>query len=222
METLLISIGMLVICIVLLLGVLVLWLGPTRGDGIKKYSNPQKALFVIDVQEDYTGVTAKSPFPYKNSEKLIASVNRVIEKASERDWVIVYIRQEFEGFLGVMVSRIFGKGTAVKGSPGTDIDRRISIVNGNIFPKPKGDAFSNPELGRFLIGHKVDEVFLTGLDAEFCVYQTARGALNREYKVNIIKDAIALRAGKKWDALMRKYERNGVILKDSVQFTDFP
>jgi hypothetical protein len=32
---------------------------PTTGAKISKYANPQKALLVIDVQEDYTGLKGK-------------------------------------------------------------------------------------------------------------------------------------------------------------------
>jgi len=212
MEIFLILVAVLVICIGLLMGILVLLTGPTKGPKIEKYTDPRKALFVIDVQEDYTGATARPPFPYKKSRELITSINGFIEKAARNDFIIVYIRQEFDGFMGVMISRVFGKGTAIRGNPGTEIDQRVTIVNDNIFPKPKGDAFSNPELGQFLVEHQVDEIFLAGLDAQFCVYQTARGALNRGYGVNVLTDCIALRAEKKWDLLMKKYERYGVVL----------
>jgi nicotinamidase/pyrazinamidase len=221
MQIFLISIATLVVFAALLIGILVLVGGPTKGPKIPEYTGPRKALLVIDVQEDFTGRTAKAPFPYKNSKELITSINRFIEKASHQNYIVVYIRQEFDGFMGKMVSRIFSGGTAIRGNPGTGIDSRISIVNNNTFPKPKGDAFSNPELGKFLAEHKVNELYLTGLDAQFCVFQTARGALNRGYRVNVVTDCIALRAEKKWDALMKKYERNGIILKKAVEAAGF-
>lgn len=217
MEVFIIFAGAVIVCIGLLIGILILLAGPTRGEKIEKYSDSRKALLVIDVQEDFTGKTAKPPFPYKNSGELIASVNGAIKNATDKGFIIVYIQQEFAGFTGKITSRLFGKGTAVKGNPGTEIDQRISIINDNIFPKPKGDAFSNPELGKFLVENRVDELFLTGLDAEFCVYHTACGALNRGYGVNAVRDCIALRAEKKWDALMKKYERKGIVLKQSSE-----
>jgi len=118
-----------------------------------------------------------------------------------------------------MISRLFAAGTAIKGNPGTGIDRRVSIINDNIFLKPKGDAFSNPELGEFLIKHSVNELYLTGLDAQFCVYQTARGGLNRGYRVHAVTDCIALRAEKKWDSILEKYEHHGIILTKSEQLS---
>jgi hypothetical protein len=58
------------------------------------------------------------------------------------------------------------------------------------FSKPQGDSFANPKLNEFLTGQRVNELYLAGLDPEFCIYATARGALNRGYKVNVITDAI--------------------------------
>ncbi|MEJ2246288.1 MAG: cysteine hydrolase [Acidobacteriota bacterium] len=209
--------GVLVVCAGVLAGFFILLAGPTKGPKIQEYADPRKALLVIDIQEDFTGKTAKPPFPYKDSNELIESVNRAIEIATVKGFIIVYIRQEFEGFAGKMISRLFGRGTAVKGSPGAEMDQRIFIESDNIFSKPKGDAFSNIEFGKFLVEHQVNELFLTGLDAEFCVRMTARGALNRGYRVNAVTDCIALRAERKWDALMKKYERYGVVLKRSEE-----
>ena len=63
-----------------LIGVIILTTQPTRGNKIAQYEFPQQALLVIDLQEDYTGTTAQPPFPYKESEKLIATVNTIIEE----------------------------------------------------------------------------------------------------------------------------------------------
>ncbi len=179
---------------------------------------PKQALLVIDIQEDYTGTTAKDPFPYKDSNELITTVNKIIEKASEKNLSIVYIRQEYDGLWGEIFSNVFSGGTAIKGNPGTKIDQRISIKSTNVFPKPKGDAFSNPLFDKFLIDQKVDEIYLVGLDAEFCVYATATGGLNRGYNVNIITDAIALKAKDKWNEIITKYTRDGINLLTTNEF----
>ena len=112
----------------------------------KKFDNPQKALLVIDIQEDYTGATAQPPFPYKDSERLIATVNKIIEEASKKDIIVVYIRQEFDGFVGRTISKLFGHSTAIKGNLGTEFDKRINIISNHCFTKSKPDALTNPNL----------------------------------------------------------------------------
>jgi len=55
----------------LYIGVIILVI-PTKGTQISQYVHPHKALLVIDIQEDSTGITAKDSSPFKNdSEKLI-------------------------------------------------------------------------------------------------------------------------------------------------------
>lgn len=186
--------------------------------GNMNYDNPRKALFVIDIQEDYTGTTAKPPFPYKDSERLISAVNKIIEEASRKNIITVYIRQEFDGFIGRTVSKLIGHSTAIKGNPGTGIDKRINIISDNSFSKPWPDAFTNPELERFLNEHQINGLYLVGLDAAGCVYFTAKGALKRGYSVSIIKDGIALLDERKWDDILKKYEQDGITLIESNEF----
>jgi nicotinamidase-related amidase len=213
-----------ILCVVgLLAGGIIYTVVPTRGEKIDKYSNPQKALLVIDIQEDYTGTAAKPPFPFRDSEKLIAVVNKIIAEAPRKNIVIVYIKQEFAGFWGTIFSRVFAKGTAIKGNPGAEIDKRISLSSDHIFSKPKGDAFANPELGSFLIKNQVNDLYLVGLDAEYCVYATAQGALNRGYTVNIITDSVLwdghiLQTDEKRDKIIKKYKESGIILRSSGEF----
>ena len=187
---------------------------------VKKKQNSQKALLVIDIQEDYTGETAQSPFPYKDSEKLIKTVNNIIDEASKKNIIIVYIRQEFEGFLGKVLSRIVGHGTAIKGKPGTEIDRRINIISNYCFTKSMPDAFSNNEFEDFLNERHIKELYLVGLDAAGCIHFTAKGALKKGYKVSIIKDGIVLLAENKWDSLLMKIKQDGINLISSNEFQE--
>lgn len=180
----------------------------------------KKALLVIDIQEDYTGATAKPPFPYKDSENLIATVNKITEIAAKKNITTVYIRQEFDGFFGRLISRVFGHSTAIKGSPGTEFDKRIVIRSNHCFAKSMPNAFSNPDFESFLEDNQIIELYLVGLDAEGCVYLTAKGALKRGYKVSIIKDGIVLLAEKKWDSLLKKYKKNGITLLLSKEFDE--
>ncbi|MCC5468134.1 cysteine hydrolase family protein [Pelosinus baikalensis] len=180
----------------------------------------KKALLVIDIQEDYTGAMAKPPFPYKDSERLIATVNKIIEMAARKNLIIVYIQQEFDGFFGRMISKVFGHGTAVKGNPGTEFDKRVKIASDHCFAKPMPDAFSNPNFESFIKENHINELYLVGLDAEGCVYFTAKGALKRGFKVSIIQDGIVLLAEKKWNSLLKKYKKNGITLLLSKEFDE--
>jgi nicotinamidase/pyrazinamidase len=196
----------------LVLGWLSARTNPTKGDKIAEYANPQRAIVIIDVQEDYTGTEAKPPFPYKDSARVIQALNDLPDAAAPRHVLVVYVRHEFGGFLGRAFSKIFSHGTALPGTPGAALDCRLSVGSQPVFTKPTADAFSCAAFETFLIGRRVNELFLAGLDAEYCVRSTARGALARGYKVNVISDGILLLADKRRDALLRQFQRDGARL----------
>jgi nicotinamidase-related amidase len=217
LKTILIALAVIVVSGVCLVSWVYVFTAPTKGQRIAEYASVKKALLVIDIQEDFTGTTAKPPFPYEDCDKTIATVNELIDKAHSENVIVVYLKQEFVGFFGTIYSKIFCKGAVIKGRPGTAADKRISIVTDYVYSKSKGDAFSSPEFERCLITNEVNELYLVGLDAEFCIYYTAKGALNRGYKVNIITDGIFLLDEKKRDGLFQKYKNDGIILITSSE-----
>jgi nicotinamidase/pyrazinamidase len=196
----------------------------SSGARIAEYKNPHKALLVIDIQEDTTGTTALPVAPYKGKAEYIARLNKIIEAASRKNILIVYIKQEFEGLWGKTLSWAVFCGSDIKGNPGTEIDKRIVILSKYTFSKPWGDSFTNPELDKFLTGLRVNELYLTGLDPEFCVYATARGALNRGYRVNIVTDAllswrdgICIWKKNNNEGIFKKYREKGIKLISSKE-----
>ncbi|MGE5372757.1 MAG: cysteine hydrolase family protein [Solirubrobacterales bacterium] len=186
---------------------------PTQGPRIPKYAEPKPALLVIDIQEDYTGTTAEKPFPVKNAGPFIASVNRVIGRAAVDKMLVIYIRQEFSES-----ARYFPGAAAIRGTRGARLDQRVLKVSDHELTKTVGDAFSNPALSALLAENQVNALYLVGLDGEYCVHNTARGALNRGYKVHIVTDAIALQRPEKFDVLLREYRSEGIGLITSDAF----
>lgn len=205
-----------------LAGTMLLWIGymvsSTNGTKIQSYSDPQKALMIIDLQEDLTGTTATSPFPYKNSAKLISTVNVIIQTAEKRGMPIIFVNQEFRGILGTLWSKLFVGGRLLKGRSGTATDKRLRSLSFKRFTKPKGDAFSNPDLEKYLIKNKVKDLYVVGVDAEYCVYLTAKGAISRGYDVYAIVDGIGLMNADKWEKIREKYRKTGITLMEGDRF----
>jgi nicotinamidase/pyrazinamidase len=191
----------------------------TQGARIAEYQNPQKALLVIDVQEDTTGTTAPPLSPYKGKAEYIARLNKAIEAANSKNILIVYVKQEFDGLWGKTLSWAVFCGSNIKGNPGTKVDKRIAMLSNYKFSKPQGDSFANPKLNEFLTGQRVNELYLVGLDPEFCIYATARGALNRGYAVTVItdailswRDAICIWTKNDNERIFEKYRKEGIKL----------
>ncbi len=182
---------------------------PTTGKHIAKYANPRKALLIIDVQEDYTGLKGKQPPLFKNVEGQIATINALIDHALKSGMEVAYIRQVFNNNI---ITRLI-PGRTIEGLPGTEIDARIKIVNRNDFTKRISDAFSNPRLENFLITNQVDEIYLVGLDAAYCVYYSALGAHNRGYRVTVVRDAVMTR--KDMNDVLKLYNEGSIGLTSS-------
>ncbi|AOY74498.1 cysteine hydrolase family protein [Clostridium formicaceticum] len=185
----------------------------TKGEIIKKYENPRKALLVIDVQEGITGRMALKP--YKDTEEKIKMINKVIQHASDTGVEVVYIRHAFKDSF---IYRMLTRGRLIEGHPGVEIDSRIKVISENNFTKNISDAFSNVDLDKFLITNQVNELYLVGLDAVYCVYYTAIGALNRGYKVNVIEEAILTH--KTQEEVAKLYQKSGIKLSSSKTLTE--
>ena len=69
----------------------------TKGSVIGNYSNPQKALVVMDMQNDALGKDAKTPIA-NSADNLIKVVNIIIDDYSSKGYKIIYIKTE-HGYL---------------------------------------------------------------------------------------------------------------------------
>lgn len=179
-----------------------------------------KALAVIDVQEDYTGLSAKPPFPYEHSATLIETLNLLIRKCAAQNIPVLYVKQEFGGRFGTLISNIFAHGTAQKGKPGAELDRRLEIVSDLLFSKPRANAYSNPDFGACLKKCGASDLYLAGVDAEYCVWSTARAAKRRGFNVHLVIDALLLKNKARWKRLLEKYRKEGFRLvsgRDATQ-----
>lgn len=128
-----------------------------------------KALLVVDLQKKYIDKVY--------GEDVVFSANSVINENLGN--TVVYIKQS-----GKLKSLDKDNGFA----------DNLNIVSDNIFTKHAGDAFTNPELKRFLDSRQIDTVEVIGIDGGACVVMTAVGAVNNGYNVIVNTQAIATRA----------------------------
>ncbi len=180
----------------------------TRGKRIADYPSPRQALVVLDIQEGYTGTAAREPVTAPPPHGMLATVNRLIDRAAETGMEVAYIRQVFGNNLFVRLHGGRRVGRVM-------IDRRIKIINRNDFEKNRTDAFSNRQFEQLLIDRQVNELFLVGVDAAFCVYYTALGALQRGYRVTVVRDAVMSR--REMSSVVERYRRRGIRVISSEE-----
>lgn len=157
----------------------------TTGEKIQDYGKEKEALLVIDLQNDITLPDGKIATNTAQSDEAIENINRII---STKRAETVYILHEFETDSPLI--NFFTKGALRHGEEGSKIDKRIRIEGNNFFTKHISDSFSNKELNDYLVRNKINHLYISGADAEYCVDKTIKGALNRNYKISVIKDAI--------------------------------
>ncbi len=185
---------------------------PTKGKKIATYLKPRSALLVVDIQEDFTGERNGKKALFPETASFISLANRVIEGAVKQDMLVVYIGHEWPDTL---LNRLLGRGRAVAGSDGARLDGRLKVVSPHYFPKCRADAFSNRDLEELLIANQVDEIFLLGLDGAYCVYRTAQGAVNRDYKVQVVDDVVLTLTKKSRQELVDQYRKAGISTVES-------
>ena len=183
---------------------------PTRGRPIRRSAAPRRALLVLDLQEGDAGAASRQPVVNLPSTGLFGAVNRLIAWAAVHGVEVGYVTQ------------VFGASWLVRLHGGRRVgrvlvDRRVARVGGPVFEKHRTDAFSCAALEAWLEARDVDEVILTGVDAAWCVTMTARGALQRGYRVSVVKDAVASRHP--LGPVLEKLQRRGVRLVESEALT---
>ncbi|MDG0817241.1 cysteine hydrolase family protein [Bdellovibrio svalbardensis] len=161
------------------------------------------ALLVIDLQVCYLELN----FSPEERERIVRVTNHNIAEAHRQGWTVIYIKHYFDSFFAKMFFKIFFKGAGVRGTAKSVFDPRINIINQNLFEKNTEDTFKSTNLDAFLKEHQIDELYITGLDGTACVNATSWGALQRNYKVNLIEDSIISVSPKRWKSLLSKLQK---------------
>ena len=165
-----------------------------------------KALLVIDVQEDNIGEKRHKRFTYENPELLIQNINNSIEKYKEKGYEIIYITEVFpKNLLTKLIIGIF-----LRGTDGSKTVKGLNIVSKNHFEKIMGNAFSNNKLCKLFAKKNIGKVVLCGFDEAACVSATAKGGLKYSLKVSIIKDSVGTINEKKAKIQREKLKNRGV------------
>jgi nicotinamidase-related amidase len=83
-------------------------------------------------------------------------------------------------------------------------------------PKDHYNAFTNPKLELELAELGIDEVFMTGLVDEVCIYQNALGFLERGFRTNVVKGCTAPFDPEKGKEALEKLDACGAKMVDDI------
>ncbi|MBR3039038.1 MAG: cysteine hydrolase [Lachnospiraceae bacterium] len=145
----------------------------------------EKALIVIDLQNDYLWEKRKSMFTY-DTDKLVGDVNRSIATYKEKGYDIIYIKH-------ILPKLMWGVGFSIKGTEGAEMYPGVDLVSDLIFEKNHSDSYTAKEFREHMEKQGYKEVVLCGLDECGCVGATAKGAAKTGVKVFMLTDCIGRR-----------------------------
>ena len=211
LRVLLPIIGVVIVLIIIVAVSVIYATAPTKGEPIVRYNEPKAALLVIDVQNDTTNNTAF----YGDTTRFLENVNQAITFAEENDMEILYVKNITENN---PVLQMLSGGRYKDGTVGAELADGLQIVSGNIFTKSIRDSFSDKGFENYLISKQVDTLYIVGADASACILGTAQGGINRNYKVNIISDAIITINDTVLAEMLGQYTKDGAVVIDMAQF----
>ena len=148
------------------------------------------ALLIIDLQNTFTQDT--SALCVQNVDKIIASTNRLAEKARNKGVPVIWVRRKDRTTVGpgITASRYGRNGIHRDG--GADFDSRNEIkISDLTLTKRRQSSFYSTDLEVILRGLNVSKLYLAGVTTNVCVLGTAKDAAERDIEVNIVGDATA-------------------------------
>lgn len=148
-----------------------------------------KALLIVDMQNDFCPGGA---LPTPDGDQIVRVINTLVDSfrlvLASKDWHPAET-VHFEKW----------PKHCVRGTLGAEFhpDLRADTI-GQVFLKGTGnrdDGYSafeatNENLAEYLKNREVDDLYIAGLTAEFCVKQTVLDAMRNGFHVYVIKDAI--------------------------------
>jgi len=130
------------------------------------------AVLVIDIQQALVAGAYQI-------EAVIEACNRVIAKVRGGGGLVVFIQHQHHSYTAMK-----------KDSPGWQLDPRLDLqAQDYTVHKQASDAFYQTTLQALLQQHRVDRLFISGMQTEYCVDASSRSALSLDYEVVLVSDA---------------------------------
>lgn len=186
----------------------------TTGEPIDAYEHPTTALLVLDLQRDLLEADGRMPVSQAQVGPLLETATAL--HASARAQGLPIIRVE-NVYTPADVGNLFRNNATIRGTPGAAWDSRAPGDADAVFEKEAPDAFTNPAFDEALRARQVDHLVVTGVYADGCVTWTSRGALNRGYRVTLLRDGVAAGSDQAREAALEALKAEGVTIADRLE-----
>ena len=169
-----------------------------------------RALLLIDFQRDFLEADGRMPVARAQVSPVLRAAAEALANARKSGDLVVAIGNEFRP--GDLLMNLLRRHASIAGSPGAQWTEKLPIAGVPYFPKWAESAFVNPDLDAWLRDHEVKTLTLAGLKANACISSTAKEALRRGYKVQLLADAIACGSDRSRARALARLQGKGVAL----------
>ncbi len=158
--------------------------------------NAKKALIIVDMQNDFC---PGGSLAVKKGDKIIFAINQYIKKFAAKDCFIVFTRDwhpenhcSFKEYGGIWPAHCIAASRGAEFHPDIYMPEKFFIVSkADNSSKDAYSGFDSTSLDSELKKLNIEEVWVCGLAADYCVKSTVFDALKLGYKVKLLADAIA-------------------------------
>lgn len=186
----------------------------TTGEPIDAYERPTTALLLLDLQRDLLEAEGRMPVAQAQVGPLLETAAALHEAARAQGLPILRVENVYAP---ADVGNLFRNGATIRSTPGAAWDSRAPGDADAVFEKEAPDAFTNPDFDAALRARQVDHLVVTGVFADGCVTWTTRGALNRGYRVTLLRDGVAAGSDQAREAALEALKAEGVTIADRVE-----
>ena len=153
-----------------------------------------RALLIVDMSNDFVADNG-SLTAGKKAQAIVPNIMKHIEEFKKND-VIVFCNDTHE--LGCEHFKLWTphnvkdtEGIKIYGELGEFLEEHNNDMNVYYLPKTEYDAFYKTDLTDILKALKVEDVYVTGVCTDICVFNTVYGAYKEGFKTNVFKDSVA-------------------------------
>jgi nicotinamidase-related amidase len=146
------------------------------------------ALIVVDMLNDFL-----QTWPPASKERLIRSINSLVDIMRTRARPVIWIRQEFQQDLSDAFPEMRAKGirVTIQGTPGCQLDPKLAVTaSDTVIIKKRYSAFFGTALDQILADLEPDALILAGINTHACIRATAIDAYQRDWKVVVASDCV--------------------------------
>ncbi|MCD4704900.1 cysteine hydrolase [bacterium] len=149
----------------------------------------KKALLIIDLLQDFF----KEGLLAEHQQKLVTSINELVDIAHKQNIPVIWVRQEYKIDLSdaPLYNRKNNKLITIENTAGCKLLPTLHYEKNDYeIVKKRYSAFFKTNLEKLLKQLKIDTLIITGVNTMTCVRTTAIDAYQRDYEVILALDAI--------------------------------